>query len=159
MDWTTLFFSFRGRINRGKYWFAVLIYTVVWIAFIAATLMWLGGFDTDRLFSFVGAGLLIWLAAIVLFVAGAWSGFATGVKRLHDRGKSGWWIVLFWLGPSLLSGTNSFMSGMQGNVFLSFIGSVIAIWGFIELGCLRGTSGPNMYGPDPLADPQYAARM
>ena len=35
MDWTTLLFSFNGRINRAKYWLAVLIYVVVWTAFIA----------------------------------------------------------------------------------------------------------------------------
>jgi uncharacterized membrane protein YhaH (DUF805 family) len=28
---------------------------------------------------------------------------------------------------------------------------VLVIWAFIELGCLRGTPGPNRFGPDPLA--------
>ncbi len=93
MDWTTLLFSFKGRINRGKYWLAILIYIVAWIAFVAAAVMWLGGFDTDRLFSMVGGALLLWLAAIVLITAGTWSGIATGIKRLHDREKSGWWIL------------------------------------------------------------------
>lgn len=158
MDWTTLLFSFTGRINRGKYWLAILIYMVVWVAFIAVALMWLGGFDTDRLFSLVGAALLIWLGGIVLVVAGVWSSFATGIKRLHDPGKSGWWIVLFWFGPSVLSGGNSAMPDLQGSFILSLAGSAIAIWGFIELGCLRGTPGPNQYGPDPLAQPDYAAR-
>ena len=158
MDWTTLLFSFTGRINRGKYWLATLIYALAWIAFIAAAIMWLGGFDTDRLFSFVGAALLLWLTAIVLLIISTWSAFATGIKRLHDRGKSGWWIVLFWFGPGLLSGSNSAMSGMEGNIALSFIGFVIAVWGFIELYCLRGTSGPNEYGPDPLGGPPPLAR-
>jgi uncharacterized membrane protein YhaH (DUF805 family) len=27
---------------------------------------------------------------------------------------------------------------------------VLGIWGFVELGCLRGTAGPNRFGPDPL---------
>ena len=159
MDWTTLLFSFTGRINRGKYWFALLIYMLVWIAFIAAVLIWLGGLDTDRLFSLVGGGLLIWLGALVLVIAGTWSGFATGVKRLHDRGKSGWWILLFWFGPTVLSGSNSAMPDIQGSSILALAGSVIAIWGFIELCCLRGTDGPNEYGPDPLARPDYAARI
>ena len=43
MDWTTLLFSFNGRINRGKYWLAVLIYMAVWTTFIAGSLIWLGG--------------------------------------------------------------------------------------------------------------------
>jgi uncharacterized membrane protein YhaH (DUF805 family) len=25
----------------------------------------------------------------------AWCFAATGIKRLHDRNKSGWWMVLF----------------------------------------------------------------
>jgi uncharacterized membrane protein YhaH (DUF805 family) len=27
---------------------------------------------------------------------------------------------------------------------------VLSLWGLIELGFLRGTVGPNQYGPDPL---------
>jgi uncharacterized membrane protein YhaH (DUF805 family) len=26
----------------------------------------------------------------------------------------------------------------------------ITVWAFVELGCLRGTVGPNRFGPDPL---------
>lgn len=150
MDWTTLLFSFNGRINRGKYWLAILIYSVIWIAFIAAVLIWLGGFNTENLFTLAGAGLAIWLAAMILIVAGTWSGFATGIKRLHDRGKSGWWIVLFWFGPSILGGMETGMPNLGGGFILSLAGTAIAIWGFIELCCLRGTTGPNQYGPDPL---------
>ena len=54
-------------------------------------------------------------------------GLATATKRYHDRNKSGWWILI---------------------VFVPVIG---AIWYFVECGFLRGTRGPNPYGPDPLA--------
>ena len=104
MDWTTLLFSFNGRINRAKYWLAVLIYMVVWTAFIAGCLIWLGGMSIDNLLSFAGTALLLWLIGVILLVAGTWSGLAVGVKRLHDRDKSGWWILLYWLGPSILGG-------------------------------------------------------
>ena len=56
MDWTTLLFSFNGRINRGKYWLAVLIYMVVWTTFIAGSLIWLGGLNFDNLLRLAGAG-------------------------------------------------------------------------------------------------------
>lgn len=158
MDWTTLLFGFTGRINRGKYWLAILIYGLVWFAFIAACIAWLGGLNTESLFSLAGGALLIWLGAVILIVAGVWSSFATGIKRLHDRDKSGWWILLFWFGPSVLSGGNSAMPDMRGGMLLSLAGAVIAIWGFIELGCLRGTQGPNQYGPDPLGGPPPLAR-
>ncbi|MGM4931432.1 DUF805 domain-containing protein [Tardiphaga sp. 619_E2_N8_5] len=158
MDWTTLLFSFTGRINRGKYWLAILIYLVIWIAFIAAAVMWLGGFDTDRLFSMVGAAILLWLAAIVLIVAGTWSGIATGIKRLHDREKSGWWILAFWLGPSVLSGIGSTSSASTSFVF-HIASFAVTIWAIVELGFLRGTAGPNEYGPDPLAALATAPRV
>ncbi|MGM4894184.1 DUF805 domain-containing protein [Tardiphaga sp. 839_C3_N1_4] len=158
MDWTTLLFSFTGRINRGKYWLAILIYIVAWIAFMAAALIWLGGFDTDRLFSMVGGALLLWLAAIVLITAGTWSGIATGIKRLHDREKSGWWILVFWLGPSVLSGIGSTSSASTSFVF-HIASFAVTIWAIVELGFLRGTAGPNEYGPDPLAEPAIAQRV
>jgi uncharacterized membrane protein YhaH (DUF805 family) len=158
MDWTTLLFSFNGRINRGKYWFAILLYFLVWTVFIIGAISWLGGFNADRLFSFVGAGLLLWVIAIGLFLAGTWSFFATGIKRLHDRSKSGWWILAFWLGPSALSGIGSTSTASSSFVF-NLAAFAVSVWGFVELGCLRGTAGPNEYGPDPLAAPITAPRV
>jgi uncharacterized membrane protein YhaH (DUF805 family) len=154
MDWTTLLFSFNGRINRGKYWLAVLIYVVVWVVFIVGGLIWLGGMNIDNLFSLAGAGLLIWLIAIILLIAGTWSGLAVGVKRLHDRDKSGWWVLLFWFGPSLLGSWQA----ANGGFILSLVAGAIAIWAFVELGCLPGTPGPNQYGPDPLGNPPLPPR-
>jgi len=158
MDWTTLLFSFNGRINRAKYWLAVLIYMVVWTAFIAAIFMWLGGLNPDNLFSFAGTGLLIWLIGFILLVALTWSGLAVGIKRLHDRDKSGWWILLFWLGPSVLGGWQTVTPDLGGGIIFSLAATAIAIWAFVELGCLAGTPGPNQYGPDPLGHPAYAPR-
>jgi uncharacterized membrane protein YhaH (DUF805 family) len=159
MDWTTLLFSFKGRINRGKYWLAALIYIAVWTTFIACSLVWLGGLNFDNLLSFAGAGLMIWLIGFILLIAGTWSGLAVGVKRLHDRDKSGWWILLFWLGPSFLGGSNSAMSDFSVGLILSLAAMAIVIWAFVELGCLPGTPGPNQYGPDPLGGPALAPRV
>jgi len=36
---------------------------------------------------------------------------------------------------------------------LHVISFAISVWAFVELGCLRGTVGPNRYGPDPLSTP------
>ena len=160
MDWTTLLFSFKGRINRGKYWLAVLIYLAVWTTFIAGSLVWLGGLNIDNLFSLAGAGLLIWLIGLVLLVLETWSGLAVGVKRLHDRNKSGWWILLFWLGPGILGGWQTATPDLGGGLILSLAAAAIAIWAFVELGCLRGTPGPNQYGPNPLGtNPAYSPRV
>ncbi len=155
MDWTTLLFSFQGRINRAKYWLVGLLNVAAWVVFGSIALIWLGGMETDNLFRFAGGALLIWAVAIALSIAGTWAFLATGVKRLHDRDKSGWWILLFWFGPGLSGGSNTAMADSGANWVLSLIGLGIAIWGFVELGCLRGTRGPNRFGPDPL-EPQGA---
>jgi uncharacterized membrane protein YhaH (DUF805 family) len=158
MDWTALLFSFKGRINRGKYWLAVLIYMAAWTTFIAVSLVWLGG-NIDNLLSFAGTALLIWLIGLVLLVLGTWSGLAVGVKRLHDRDKSGWWILLFWLGPSILGGWQTATPDLGGGFIFSLAATAIVIWAFVELGCLRGTPGPNQYGPNPLGNPALAPRV
>jgi uncharacterized membrane protein YhaH (DUF805 family) len=158
MDWTALLFSFTGRINRGKYWLAALIYVAVWTTFIAVSLVWLGGLNIDNLLSLAGAGLMIWLIGFILFVLGAWSSLAVGIKRLHDRDKSGWWILLFWLGPSILGGWQTASPDLGGGLILSLAATAIVIWAFVELGCLRGTPGLNQYGPDPLGNPPLPPR-
>lgn len=47
------------------------------------------------------------------------------VRRLHDRDRSGWWLFL----------------GL-----IPLIGAIILIVWF----CMKGTTGPNRFGPDPL---------
>ena len=43
-------------------------------------------------------------------------------------------------------------SGILATLFF-IAGGAIMIWTFVDLGCLRGTIGPNQYGPDPLGNP------
>jgi uncharacterized membrane protein YhaH (DUF805 family) len=101
----------------------------------------------------VGRGLAVFIIFVVISVLAFVSSLALGVKRLHDRDKSGWWILLFYIVPEVLNGAVQ-TTDSQGVVLVGTIASVvIAIWGFIELGCLRGTAGPNRFGPDPLVLP------
>jgi uncharacterized membrane protein YhaH (DUF805 family) len=133
-----LWFGFTGRINRAKYWLVVLVNVglVMAAAVVAAV---------------TGLMLLtpVWIAASVLFLVLLVSGLAAAAKRLHDRDKSAWWILVFILLPSVISGI-----GQQfGEAFVLVTGLIslaISIWAFVELGCLRGTRGPNRFGPDPL---------
>ena len=55
-----------------------------------------------------------------------WIGFALYIKRCHDRDRSGWYLLI---------------------ALIPFVG---LLWIWIELGLLRGTVGPNRFGPDPL---------
>jgi hypothetical protein len=75
--------------------------------------------------------------------------FAVGVKRLHDRAKSGWWMPFFVFGPSVLGGLNAAAARQGIGILFSLAGSAISIWALIELGFLRGTDGTNSHDPDP----------
>ena len=66
------------------------------------------------------------LLAVVPFFLRAQIG--SYVKRLHDRGRSGWWMLFFVLVPV-----------------------VGQIWGLVSLGFMEGAAGANRYGDDPLA--------
>ena len=91
MNLFTLLFSFRGRINRAKYWLAVLIY-VIYLSVLWSIAFWQA----------LEGGAFV---ALALFALPIWvSGFAVGIKRLHDRDKSGWWVLLFYFGPQVLNG-------------------------------------------------------
>jgi len=61
-----------------------------------------------------------------LMVPVLFMGIIVQVKRWHDRDKSGWWILI------------------------NFIPLVGGLWSLIECGFLKGTDGPNRFGPDPL---------
>jgi uncharacterized membrane protein YhaH (DUF805 family) len=41
---------------------------------------------------------------------------------------------------------------------LALAGFAMTIWGFVEIGCLRGTVGSNRYGPNPLLQARLARR-
>jgi uncharacterized membrane protein YhaH (DUF805 family) len=78
------------------------------------------------------------------------------VKRLQDRNRPGYFAA-FLLVPLVLKGVADVM-GLTGDplnprtldyAFIAII-AVVGIWFFVDLGCLRGTVGPNTYGPDPL---------
>lgn len=148
MDLSSLLFSFNGRINRGKWWLALLIYVIFWIAVSIV------GYIVMSI-----AGMLGMAVFVVAGIAAIISGIAVGVKRLHDRNKSGWWLAVFYLVPSLLSGVGMYSGSEAISMLLSLIGFAISVWMIVELGCLRGTVGPNDYGPDPLeSDATMSAR-
>jgi len=142
MNWGHLFFNFSGRINRAKYWIAMLVYSAIYIVLTVA------GYAT-------GNGAIYQAVNGMLNIVILISSLAVGVKRLHDRNKSGWYLVLFYIVPGILLvagiavGTTMEDSIMIAGV-LGLIAFAIGVWAFVEMGCLRGTISPNRYGSDPL---------
>jgi uncharacterized membrane protein YhaH (DUF805 family) len=63
--------------------------------------------------------------------------------------------VVFYLVPGVLGqlAKAAWFAGAIGTVLdyvLVLAGFALTIWGFVEMGCLRGTAGSNTYGSDPL---------
>ena len=102
----------------------------------------------------IAAPFFIIMVVVVLIPWLLW-GFSITTERLHDRDKSAWWLVVFYLVPGVLSQLAKavWFAGATGAVLhytLTLASFALTIWGFVEIGCLRGTTGSNTYGPDPL---------
>jgi uncharacterized membrane protein YhaH (DUF805 family) len=137
MDWGNYLFGFEGRVNRAKYWLMVLISLL------------LGGIAVAILFG-MAFSQIGWLVAGIFYLVLLYCSLAVGAKRLHDRNKSGWWLLVFYVLPNVLSGIGTYTGEGALNAVLGLVSFAILIWAIVELGCLRGTIGPNQYGPDPL---------
>ncbi|MGW3046168.1 DUF805 domain-containing protein [Kitasatospora sp. NPDC001159] len=98
---------FRGRARRREFWMFTLFSGIV--SFVAGFLD--GLLHTGYLISLVYA-LVVWIPTL-----------AVGFRRLHDTGRSAWWLLL-----SLVPGV-----GLLLVVFLA----------------LNGQAGENRFGPDP----------
>jgi uncharacterized membrane protein YhaH (DUF805 family) len=147
----TNLFSFSGTINRASYWLAVLIAVVVWVVGIFIGMSFRGALGD-------AIGLPI-AATIIVLVTGfsGWIAVATGVKRLRDRGKSGWWLLLFYAVPTIVYCNSPIIfveltpiTFVLATFVLPPVGFGTFAWALIELGCLKGTSGANASGMDLL---------
>lgn len=156
MNFRYLYTSFDGRINRRPFWLASLLLVVAAIAISLVVVV-----PVSAVSQMLGAGVSLILSLVLMYPA-----IALGVKRLHDRGKSGGLMPVF-VAPGLISqvgdlfGLTSNPQMIAGQVIhlpntlgwiINMIVLAVAIWALVELGILRGTSGANAYGRDPLAD-------
>ena len=143
MDWGHLFFKFNGRASRARFWIAVLVFTVINV--VLAIL----DYVTDQNVIFQALNSML---GIVILIAS----IAVGVKRLHDRNKSGWYLLLFYFLPGILAALSVLIGEFVEDssiiaTVLALLAFALVVWAFIEMGCLRGTIGANQYGPDPVA--------
>jgi len=145
MSMTQLLFSFQGRLNRKPYWMTIIAITVIVLVVLLIAL----AMAREHRFEFAGVTMAV---LVILYIPLVWIGLAIGAKRLHDRDKSAWWLVVFYAIPGILSAAADQTEDLT-LVILHLISFAITVWAFVELGCLRGTIGPNRYGPDPLSLP------
>ena len=121
-----IFTSFRGRISRKSYWQGTVI-----------------------LIGLSAAGSLIWSDTIWQLVL-IFPSTALAVKRINDRDWPNWLgyacgliAVLYYI-P--LAGPEISMT----EIIAASILALPLLFAMIDNGFMRGSSGPNGYGPDPL---------
>jgi uncharacterized membrane protein YhaH (DUF805 family) len=149
-----ILFSFEGRIGRGTYWLAILA------LFVAVLVLTFAPF----LLNSEAVAVLLLVFSQFIWLLSLWPILAVGAKRLHDRNKNGWWLLVFWLLPFALVVVGSGIvlyddprTGRSGDfstgLILVLASLPPALWGIVELGILPGTRGPNLYGADPAQQP------
>lgn len=123
-EWWDLFLSASGRTARGPFLMAsaaLLAFAVLYESF---------GITLHLLTGWLVYPPLLFFATCVLS------------RRLHDRGRSGWWAVLVLLSLVAVWPTPRH--------FLDFLFSGVVVWAIVELGAMPGEQGANRYGPNPL---------
>jgi uncharacterized membrane protein YhaH (DUF805 family) len=92
---------------------------------------------------------LLKVAATALML---WIYLAILVKRLHDRDKSAWWLLAYFVLPGLFKQFAERLPDTYWMIPVALASIVLTLACFLETGFLRGTKGPNRFGPDPEAE-------
>jgi uncharacterized membrane protein YhaH (DUF805 family) len=111
--------DFSGRSPRAEYWWFTVLEWLALMALVVLSVALVGESKDSN--PFFGAFIIPFAIAFLALLV---PNFAVQVRRLHDQDRSGWMILLF---------------------FIPYVGGIIAI----VFMCIRGTRGPNRYGPDP----------
>lgn len=129
MNWMLLpyarYFEFAGRSRRKEYWMFQLFIVLVYFAMMAAMVLAGGGLNFEGAEAAPGALAIMILAVMSLWgIATVIPSLAVTIRRLHDTGRSGFWILIG---------------------FVPFLGAIVLLYFML----IEGTRGPNLFGPDP----------
>jgi uncharacterized membrane protein YhaH (DUF805 family) len=171
MSLTELLFRFKGRINRKPWWLASLavgIATSLITAILEFAASVSGNMAVDPGTQLLEPTGILGLAVLAVGLANTWIAFALCVKRLHDRDRTGWWLVwqsLILVLAVILIVVAIAVPNEQAPLWDALAGGTsvaafaISVWLFVEIGFLRGTQGPNRFGPDPLGAASADAQL
>nr|WP_153202859.1 DUF805 domain-containing protein [Niveispirillum sp. SYP-B3756] len=101
--------DFNGRARRKEYWMFLLINIIIAVALAVVEGAILGT-----------SGVLGVIYALAILIPS----FAVAVRRLHDSGRSGWWLLI---------------------QFVPVLGSIV----LIVFCCMDSEEKDNQYGPNP----------
>lgn len=145
MSWLRLFWGLHGRLNRRQFWLGNLVISV------AATLIMMGLFEAIAPPA-PGGGYA--LDPVMILHAANYAtlpfGISLVVRRAHDVGRSGWWVIV----PSIVLSCWTWLvvaANLDDNleILLMTPAVVIALVILAVLFFGLGTPGPNAYGPPP----------
>jgi len=170
MDWTWYLFRFDGRIGRAGFWCSLIFVLcgMILLLFLCAGVMFVFGgkipsFDLDAqdVFKLVDPSAYQWSLLdnlpLLLLKLGAtalmlWIYLAILVKRLHDRDKSARWLLAYFVLPGLFKQFAERLPDTYWMMPVALASIALTFACFLETGFLRGTKGPNRFGPDPEAE-------
>jgi uncharacterized membrane protein YhaH (DUF805 family) len=137
-----LLFGYDGRLSRLYCWLGFLAFcgiTGFFVSKVEDAVAGTGDIGRYVAFAFI-VGTSVWIHSAVV------------IKRLHDRNKSGWWYLAYGVAPLvlLIAAISFYTDGVLTPAWILFALAVVGLSSaIIELGFLRGTNGPNRFGPAP----------
>jgi uncharacterized membrane protein YhaH (DUF805 family) len=143
MDFGYILTSTQGRIPRSQWWAGLVVLVIIGVV-LALIIGWVLGPTTIGI-----------IATLILQIVLIYPSYAISAKRFQDRNKSGS-LALIGIGLGILQtlarlvGLSNPFNPTAVDWILNIALIIVGIWYLIELGILRGTIGPNTYGPDPL---------
>ncbi len=135
------YFDFSGRARRSEYWYWYLFNIL--IGFVAGFISGLFSLTADSVSDAILLSNIDRIVSLLLFIPS----LAVTVRRLHDIGKSGWYIFL----PVLLMIMFIFLGLFMG--IISFLGVIAVLIWWICVLAKDSEPGLNVWG-DSLKYPE-----
>jgi uncharacterized membrane protein YhaH (DUF805 family) len=137
MERVSRLWDFRGHAGRGEYWAISVVGNMV---VLLSNLM----VSADQ-----GRTLAVSLLPILVLILVVSVHGAVTARRLHDRGRTAWWAVLFVGAPLILGGFSSLAgpaaSWSPGLIVAFVVLMAVIAWAFVELAILDGKRSRNPY--------------